>query len=79
MHADPDFLDDYVARRRALLDAWVAWDEHPGDNHRVKAMEDACRRYAGLPGATTLRRYITNVRRHGGTPEEALDAWESDW
>jgi hypothetical protein len=42
-------------------------------------MEDACRRYAGLPGATTLRRYITNVRRHGGTPEEALDAWESDW
>lgn len=78
MEPDRVFLDDYVERRRTLLAAWAAWDERPGDPSRANAMEDACKHYAG-DATHQFRKFVSAVRRHGGNPEEALDAWERDW
>lgn len=75
---EPIDLALYIQRRTNLIGAWAAWDAEPGNAARANAFVDACIAYAGKSNIA-FAKFIAAVRRGGGNPESALDAWEKDW
>jgi len=75
---EPIDLDERMNLRDALLAAWEAWEEMPGNDGRAKAMVDACVAYCG-DAHNDFRKYASAVLRSGADRALALQLWEGDW
>lgn len=71
-------MDDLTNEQmHALLDAWEAWDTHPGDSVRAGRLEDELRNAGAVFGltATQLRVQLLDHLRVKGSRPAALTAF----
>lgn len=61
--------------REALIAAWEAWDERPGNEITAQRLEDLCTAYVGGP-AQQLRVHMAAACRVGLSRQAALTEWE---
>lgn len=63
------------ADAQAVIAAWEAWDEFPGDKARAGRLANARVAYAGLENSNHFQAHVATQRRAGLTVADAVYSW----